>query len=37
MLQAFSLFAGFAYRYNVTMTESKLIQLGKIGLIRQAS
>ena len=37
MLQAFSLFAGFAYRYNVTMTESKLIQLGKSGALRQAS
>ena len=37
MLQAFSLFAGFAYRYNVTMTESKLIQLGKTGALRQAS
>lgn len=37
MLQAFSLFAGFAYRYNVTMTESKLIQLGKNGALRQAS
>jgi nicotinamidase-related amidase len=37
MLQAFSLFAGFAYRYNVTMTESKLIQLGKSGALREAS
>ena len=37
MLQAFSLFAGFAYRYNVTMTESKLIQFGKTGALRQAS
>jgi nicotinamidase-related amidase len=37
MLQAFSLFAGFAYRYNVTMTESKLIQFGKSGVLRQAS
>ena len=37
MLQAFSLFAGFAYRYNVTMTESKLIQLVKSGALRDAS
>ena len=37
MLQAFSLFAGFAYRYNVTMTESKLIELVKSGALRQAS
>jgi nicotinamidase-related amidase len=37
MLQAFSLFAGFAYRYNVTMTESKLIQFGKSGPVRKAS
>jgi len=37
MLQAFSLFAGFAYRYNVTMTQSSMIQLGKPGEIRQAS
>jgi nicotinamidase-related amidase len=38
MLQAFSLFAGFAYRYNVTMTQSDMIQLGKsIGAVRQAS
>jgi nicotinamidase-related amidase len=28
MLQAFSLFAGFAYRYNVTMTRSDMIRLG---------
>lgn len=37
MLQAFSLFAGFAYRYNVTMTQSSIIELGKAGEIRQAS
>ena len=37
MLQAFSLFAGFAYRYNVTMTQSSMIRLNKSGEIRQAS
>jgi len=37
MLQAFSLFAGFAYRYNVTMTQSSMIRLNKSGDIRQAS
>jgi nicotinamidase-related amidase len=37
MLQAFSLFAGFAYRYNVTMTQSNMIRLNKSGEIRQAS
>ena len=37
MLQAFSLFAGFAYRYNVTMTQSDMIQLGNTETIRQAS
>lgn len=37
MLQAFSLFAGFAYRYNVTMTQSDMIQLGRTEAIRQAS
>jgi nicotinamidase-related amidase len=37
MLQAFSLFAGFAYRYNVTMTKSDMIQLGNTEAIRQAS
>jgi nicotinamidase-related amidase len=37
MLQAFSLFAGFSYRYNVTMTQSDMIQLGTTEIIRQAS
>jgi nicotinamidase-related amidase len=37
MLQAFSLFTGYAYRYNVTMTLSNMIQLDKVGQVRQAS